>query len=157
MIAQLPNRSKRSRKGKSAKMPTPEERLRKLTSGALSSTIRAHGSINGSLIGSASKRIVNQLLAQYPEVAGALKNNKQECLSERLFEGIAPTMEYALDIATGELGSITGHHADSTIVHYAKAGWCKLKWLEDHEEVKAAGMHTISLPRKFVIIKSESR
>ena len=66
------NRPYPRKSGKRPDKMSPEDRLRKITCGALSSTISAHGSINGSLIGSASKRIVKQLLAQYPAVVDVI-------------------------------------------------------------------------------------
>ena len=58
----------------------PEERLKRIIAGALSSTIAAHGSISGRLIGSAVKRIERQLVAQYPEILVAINKHdpKQE-------------------------------------------------------------------------------
>lgn len=70
-----------------------------------------------------------------------------------LFEATASNWDYAVKMAEGKLGKITGHGSDNT-VHYSQAGWCKLEWLSSYQEARATDLPTIALPSRFQIVKA---
>lgn len=59
---------------------SPEDGLKRITAGALKSTIAAHGVISSNLIGSATKRIVRQLIAQYPQLLEVMTSGGKDIL-----------------------------------------------------------------------------
>lgn len=69
-----------------------------------------------------------------------------------LYTGAAKGRENAIGMAEGKLGKII-EHSSNNAVRYAQAGWCKLEWLDDHQEAKCEGRPTISLPGRFQIVK----
>ena len=70
-----------------------------------------------------------------------------------LFQASASSWDYAIQMASVILGRINGRGSDCT-VHYANAGWCKLEWLDSHQEARAPGLPTINLPCRFCIVKA---
>lgn len=113
-------------------------------------SVAKHGGVDGYKNSPARQLFHHITVGQYLSFAKQAREYFE--LPSPLYKGTAKSWEWAVGMAEEKLGKITGHGSDSTVC-YAQAGWCKLEWLDDHQELKSEGLPTIELPRRFQIVR----